>query len=503
MNATQVYAMLKKKIDSGPFGSPLVAASVAGMTDHDRVYVYTGDEDGYTSGNWYYWNGTAWTSGGVYNAAAVETDTTLTHSGEAADAKATGDAIDGVKENLSQIFDSETSPNFFTGYTQGGGLNNTTGAETDSTAYVRSDYIPIDTTKSTIYILRQTAEWGLRVFFYNSSKTYLSNTQVFNGSSTVKSGNCTIPENAAYIRTYRSTSATGWVSLSYTQVDEYYNPVTVYKMKDGVVTENNLDAALKAKVNSKLTGKTIAFFGDSIIGNTYDDTGVCAILAENTGATVINCAFGGTRIAYRYGTNDQYPYWNALSGAGLADAIASGTWTSQDDAITNMTGKLSYFADRLTAVKAVDWSEVDFIMWEYGTNDFMTEVALTGNDIYAYDYAYRHAIETLLTAYPNIRIIPVTPIYRWYQSDGVFTNDSNTHEEDDYAGISNKLTDFVEKAQEVSKEYQLPCIDDYYTLGANRYSRLAYFDSTDGTHPNANGRKRIAEHISAQLMSLV
>lgn len=107
MNATQVYAMLKKKIDSGPFGSPLVAASVAGMTDHDRVYVYTGDEDGYTSGNWYYWNGTAWTSGGVYNAAAVETDTTLTHSGEAADAKATGDAIDSLKEDLTQIKEAE------------------------------------------------------------------------------------------------------------------------------------------------------------------------------------------------------------------------------------------------------------------------------------------------------------------------------------------------------------------------------------------------------------
>ena len=63
------------------------------MTDHNKIYVYTGSETGYTAGNWYYWNGSAWASGGVYNSVAVQTDTTLTVSGKAADAKATGDAI--------------------------------------------------------------------------------------------------------------------------------------------------------------------------------------------------------------------------------------------------------------------------------------------------------------------------------------------------------------------------------------------------------------------------
>ena len=103
MNANEVFAILNGKIKAGPYGSPLVATTVAGMTDHDRVYVYTGDEDGYTAGNWYYWNGTAWTSGGVYNATAVETDPTLTESGVAADAAAAGAAIDALKEDLTQI----------------------------------------------------------------------------------------------------------------------------------------------------------------------------------------------------------------------------------------------------------------------------------------------------------------------------------------------------------------------------------------------------------------
>ena len=53
-------------------GAPLQASTVAGMTDHTKVYVYTGSEAGYTLGHWYYWNGTAWADGGIYNAIAVD-----------------------------------------------------------------------------------------------------------------------------------------------------------------------------------------------------------------------------------------------------------------------------------------------------------------------------------------------------------------------------------------------------------------------------------------------
>ena len=86
-----------------PYGTPLVAEEVADMTDHDKVYVYVGDETGYTEGDWYYWDGSAWTSGGVYNSVAVQTDTTLAISGMAADAKATGDAITDLNEAISGL----------------------------------------------------------------------------------------------------------------------------------------------------------------------------------------------------------------------------------------------------------------------------------------------------------------------------------------------------------------------------------------------------------------
>lgn len=75
----------------GAVGGPLTAATAAAMTDTNKVYVYTGNESGYNYGHWYYYAGANWADGGVYNAAALETDKTLTVEGMAADAAACGD----------------------------------------------------------------------------------------------------------------------------------------------------------------------------------------------------------------------------------------------------------------------------------------------------------------------------------------------------------------------------------------------------------------------------
>lgn len=89
-------------------GSPLVANQASKMTDTSKIYVYTGTESGYTKGNWYYYNGTAWVSGGTYNANAYETDKTLTIANRPADAQATGSAIEDLNLHISEV-ESEIS----------------------------------------------------------------------------------------------------------------------------------------------------------------------------------------------------------------------------------------------------------------------------------------------------------------------------------------------------------------------------------------------------------
>lgn len=96
-------------------GTPLVAATAADMTDTDKIYVYVGEEEGYTAGNWYYYDSTdeEWVSGGVYNSTAFETDPTLSIAGMAADAAACGDlksAINAIQTDRSEgVFTFNTS----------------------------------------------------------------------------------------------------------------------------------------------------------------------------------------------------------------------------------------------------------------------------------------------------------------------------------------------------------------------------------------------------------
>lgn len=97
-----------KQAISEKLGAPLAATTAAQMTDKARIYVYTGSESGYTKGNWYYWNGSSWVSGGVYNSAAIQTDKTLTQSGKAADSAIVGQQIGELKKSVSNTKNSGT-----------------------------------------------------------------------------------------------------------------------------------------------------------------------------------------------------------------------------------------------------------------------------------------------------------------------------------------------------------------------------------------------------------
>lgn len=91
--AAEATAAGYAEMTKAAYGAPLVAATAAAMTDTTRVYVYTGSETGYTAGDWYFWDGSAWTDGGVYNSEALSTDKTLSYEDKAADAKAVRAAL--------------------------------------------------------------------------------------------------------------------------------------------------------------------------------------------------------------------------------------------------------------------------------------------------------------------------------------------------------------------------------------------------------------------------
>ena len=95
-------------------GTPSVVKTAAEMTNINKIYIYMGNESGYTKENWYYYDNDSskWTSGGPYNSSVIDTDTTLTLANKAADAQAVGDRFNLVSSQIdNKIIPVRTSLN--------------------------------------------------------------------------------------------------------------------------------------------------------------------------------------------------------------------------------------------------------------------------------------------------------------------------------------------------------------------------------------------------------
>lgn len=245
----------------------------------------------------------------------------------------------------------------------------------------------------------------------------------------------------------------------------------------------------------KLIGKTIVNFGDSIFGNMRPPNDISTVLADITGATVYNCGFGGCRMGWHSLLN-----FDAFCMYRLADAITTRDFSLQEEAfnLTASQGLPYYFAKTLELLKSIDFSTVDIITIAYGTNDFTGGLSLDNEsnklDTSTIAGALRYSLEKLSTSYPHLKIFVCLPTYRfWMNSDGVFIDDSDTRI------ISGRtLVQVCNEIEETAEEYHVKVIDNY-NIGINKYNKEYYFPKNDGTHPNENGVKLLAQHIANYL----
>jgi len=254
----------------------------------------------------------------------------------------------------------------------------------------------------------------------------------------------------------------------------------------------------------KFYGKKIVNFGDSLFGNFRDtndttDKSISKMIADKTGATVYNCGFGGCRMSYHS------QYWRAFSMYALADAITTGVWAEQDNAIqASPSGMPSYFADTLAMLKTIDFDKVDYITIGYGTNDYTGGVFIdyrSGLEEYQYfNGALEYSIRKILTAYPHIRIAVISPCWRWFIENGEYSYSSDDEQSKNTRDLM--LTDYVDACKTECEKIHIPYIDTYTTLGLNEWTHLEYFPSNDGTHLNYKGRELRADRIVGQMNAL-
>lgn len=273
------------------YGSPLTAATAAAMTDQSRVYVYTGSETGYTSGHWYYYNGTAWADGGVYNAVAVDTDTTLSIAGKAADAKKVGNELADVKEDFTNISASIKSE---LGHRYGDGETTT---ETQSAYYITGTYGVVKPLPS------GNANYKVERYAVTAGDVYRISGSVY-GDTTVYSF---YDANNTPLKWYNDGVGSG--ARAITNVIDIAPSGAVYLYVAHIITKG--DALVEKRLNG-WTGLKWAMMGDSITdsNNQRATKRYFDYITDLTGITTVNLGKSGT--GYKKDYNSNLPFYQRV-----------------------------------------------------------------------------------------------------------------------------------------------------------------------------------------------
>lgn len=154
---------LQSQVNGLASGSPLVASSVSGMTNTNRVYVNT------TDGHWYYYNGNSWVAGGVYQATEIASGSI---------------SLDKINEKLKFDVRSRTSGkdninfqneiNFnFSNIMENGGIDFNTGElKNDSNKRTLPIYLPPNT-EVIVYNNNERVHASSAYVFYYDEENYL------------------------------------------------------------------------------------------------------------------------------------------------------------------------------------------------------------------------------------------------------------------------------------------------------------------------------------------
>lgn len=246
---------------------------------------------------------------------------------------------------------------------------------------------------------------------------------------------------------------------------------------------------------NKKSGKTeydVVFFGDSVIAGDHYHDSVPEYLSQFTGLSVLNAAFGGTKMSLGNPHDSYVDYSMFFSGASLSYMARSGDFSALLSACDENDERVCKVASRLADTK---WSKVKYILLEQCTNDYINGVAVeNSNDIFdatTFGGALRCTIVNLQKALPNAKIVLVSPIYCAIQG---YEGDCLSH---DFGG--GVLTDYIVKEKEIAEEYGLLFINNFEEVPINASNYKEYLG--DGLHENDEGTQIIARNIAKYIVN--
>lgn len=238
-------------------------------------------------------------------------------------------------------------------------------------------------------------------------------------------------------------------------------------------------------------GCDIVMFGDSVLGECRDTTSIPAQLETMTGKSVFNGALGGTCMS-RNNREMRLSYIkDSLSIVALAEALATEDLGVQQTARVKEAAT-EYFEVTIDGLNTIDFNKVETIIIGAGVNDYHAGTPIypqkDAYDEYTFVGALRSVIRDIREAYPNIRIVLMTPTYTWYREKNL------TCEAYDLGGGS--LEAYVNAELQVAEEMGVEVIDLYHDFYPHEQWEDWEIYSRDGLHPNEAGRELIAKTIA-------
>ena len=238
----------------------------------------------------------------------------------------------------------------------------------------------------------------------------------------------------------------------------------------------------------------VVCLGDSILGNVRDNTSVTSVMEKELSFSVFNGCFGGTCASESNPTHRRTYYEDSMNLASIVDAIVANDYNVQYYDLPANNYKLPYFYEAMRDFEKVDFDKAKIIFLEHGVNDYSAGRPLDDKgdpfNIYTYGGALRYSITKLQEAFPDAKIVLVTPTYCYFVDwMGEPAGDCTT--ENFGYGV---LEDYVNLQISIADEFGLDYIDDYRNIGIDASNAKDY--TIDGIHLNEDGRALLARTLA-------
>lgn len=233
-----------------------------------------------------------------------------------------------------------------------------------------------------------------------------------------------------------------------------------------------------------LSGKNIVVFGDSIWNTYRNPTGIAYQVAQETGATIYNCAINGTRASTDDETVDVRNNWHSKSLSTMI-YIMMGIIDPKDQ----IKGEYA-----IRVMDKIDWDTVDYVLISYGIQDYLFSARLESEEgdyygLNTYMGALRHAALRLHEKYPDLKIIFLAPTYCdiW-----IGPEDCTTHDEG-----QGTLLDYIEAMKISAEQTSASFVNMYDELEISAVNATNYME--DSIFLNEKARSKYAKIVADYL----